>query len=82
MPIDIAAVQVVDILVTIVTKNQPDENISPQIILPTRESQVRPLVGLDPDKQHQAWTRAVKEAGGKTPTAKKLSYNLSAQLLF
>ncbi len=68
----IAAIQVVDNLVTIVTKNQPDENISPQIILPTRESQVRPLVGLEPEKQHQAWTRAIKEAGGKTPTAKKV----------
>jgi len=37
-------------------------------ILPTKETQVRPLAKLDPDEQRQIWKQAVKAAGGKVPT--------------
>ena len=68
----IAAVQVVDNLVTIVTKNQPDKKMPPKIILPAHESQVRSLVGLEASQQYQVWNQAIKEAKNKTPTAKKV----------
>jgi len=39
-------------------------------ILPTSESQVRPLVRLAPSQQIEVWTRAVETAPGGKPTAK------------
>lgn len=36
--------------------------------LPDAESQIRPLVGLTPDAQAQAWADAVEASGGKRPT--------------
>jgi len=44
----------------------------PQIvdIFPTAESQVRPLVPLEPDLQQEAWQLSVEEASGKVPTGK------------
>ena len=37
-------------------------------IMPTKETQVRPLAKLDPDEQRQIWKQAVEAAGGKVPT--------------
>ena len=37
-------------------------------ILPTKETQVRPLTKLKPDEQHQVWSEAVKQNGGKVPS--------------
>ena len=37
-------------------------------ILPTKETQVRPLAKLKPDEQPQIWEEAVKRNGGKVPT--------------
>lgn len=37
-------------------------------ILPTKETQVRPLSRLDPIKQQEVWQQAVEAAGGKVPT--------------
>lgn len=34
-------------------------------ILPTKETQVRPLANLKPDEQPQIWEEAVKQNGGK-----------------
>ena len=39
-------------------------------ILPTSETQVRPLASLEPDKQRELWQQAVKAAGGKVPSAR------------
>jgi len=39
-------------------------------ILPTTESQCRPLIKLEPDEQHQVWSEAVEMAGGKAPSAR------------
>ncbi len=38
-------------------------------LLPTTESQCRPLARLEPDVQRQAWNEAVEATGGKVPTA-------------
>ncbi len=40
------------------------------LILPTTASQCRPLTGLEPVQQVFAWTEAVKQAGGKVPSAR------------
>ncbi len=37
-------------------------------ILPTKETQVRPLARLTPNEQQQVWQQAVEVAGGKVPT--------------
>ncbi len=37
-------------------------------ILPTKETQVRPLAKLKPEEQRQVWQQAVERAGGKVPT--------------
>jgi len=37
-------------------------------ILPTKETQVRPLAKLEPKEQRQVWQQAVEAAGGKVPT--------------
>ena len=39
-------------------------------ILPTRESQCRPLTPLEPKLQKAAWQQAVAYAGGKAPSAR------------
>jgi hypothetical protein len=39
-------------------------------VLPSRESQVRPLASLTPEQQIEVWTKAVEESDGKVPTAK------------
>lgn len=39
---------------------------------PTTESQVRPLTTLPPNKQTEAWGKAVETAGGGQPTAKQV----------
>jgi len=39
-------------------------------ILPTKESQCRSLVTLEPDEQRQLWQEAVERSGGKVPTAR------------
>lgn len=41
-------------------------------ILPTAESQVRPLAKLPKDEQAEAWEEAVDSADGKQPTAKQV----------
>jgi len=51
------------------------DNLSPKRsqfvnILPTNESQCRPLIPLEPEKQPQVWQEAVEEAGGKVPSAR------------
>jgi len=37
-------------------------------ILPTKETQVRPLTKLEPEEQRSVWQQAVEAAGGKVPT--------------
>ncbi len=39
-------------------------------ILPTRESQCRPLTPLEPKLQRAAWQQAVADAGGKVPSTR------------
>ncbi len=39
-------------------------------ILPTSERQVRPITKLEPQQQWEVWQTAVKEAGGKVPSAR------------
>jgi len=39
-------------------------------IVPTSESQCRPLSQLEPNEQHQVWSEAVEMAGGKAPSAR------------
>lgn len=39
-------------------------------ILPTAEGQVRPMTKLEPQKQQEAWLKAVELAGGKVPTGR------------
>ncbi len=42
-------------------------------IVPSHESQVRPLKALpDPEQRAEAWSEAVEEAGGDQPTAKQV----------
>ena len=45
------------------TKSEQDEQI-----LPTKETQVRPLARLTPNEQQQVWQQAVEVAGGKVPS--------------
>ncbi len=43
------------------------EECAPMVhILPTSERQVRPLTGLEPLQQREAWQMSVEEAGGKS----------------
>jgi len=51
------------------------DNLSPKRsqfvnILPTNESQCRPLIPLEPEEQPQVWQEAVEQAGGKVPSAR------------
>jgi len=41
-------------------------------IVPTTESQARPLTKLPPEQQPVAWQAAVEKAGGEQPTAKQV----------
>ena len=53
-----------------ITASEVFENLltKSEQILPTKETQVRPLAKLDPDEQRQIWKQAVEAAGGKVPT--------------
>jgi len=53
-----------------ITASEVFENLltKSEQILPTKETQVRPLAKLDPNEQRQIWKQAVKAAGGKVPT--------------
>jgi hypothetical protein len=70
----IAASVVVDNLLAgtngsqIPVRNETGTNDS--YILPTSERQVRPLIGLEPEKQLEAWQTSVKKAGGKVPSGR------------
>lgn len=46
-----------------------DTNISTNI-LPTKESQCRPLAKLPPERQREVWRTAVEQAKGKVPSAR------------
>jgi hypothetical protein len=39
-------------------------------VLPTKESQCRPLAKLPPEKQREVWLTAVERANGKVPSAR------------
>ena len=61
----IAASIVVENLVTKSSQNFSYEN---KQVLPTKETQVRPLAKLKPEEQRSVWQRSVEAAGGKVPT--------------
>ena len=46
------------------------DKISSVEVLPTSESQCRPLAKLAPERQQACWTTAVERAGGKVPSAR------------
>ncbi|AFZ38004.1 hypothetical protein Sta7437_4542 (plasmid) [Stanieria cyanosphaera PCC 7437] len=48
-------------------------------ILPTKESQCRPLMSLPPEKQTQVWLEAISQAKGKVPSA-RLVKNIVAEI--
>ncbi|MGK7896177.1 MAG: hypothetical protein AB4372_21830 [Xenococcus sp. (in: cyanobacteria)] len=48
-----------------------DKN-NPTILLPTNESQCRPLAKLSPEQQRKVWRAAVKKARGKVPSARMI----------
>lgn len=50
------------------TKSQQNSAIESNQILPTKETQVRPLAKLEPEEQLQVWQQAVESAGGRVPT--------------
>lgn len=69
----IAASGVFENLVTKSHQNRPAELSEKLVtkshqILPTKETQVRPLAKLEPDSQRQVWQEAVEAAGGKVPS--------------
>ncbi|RCJ30475.1 hypothetical protein A6769_33360 [Nostoc punctiforme NIES-2108] len=39
-------------------------------VLPINEYQLRPLIGLEPEVQREAWQQAVEAAGGKVPSGR------------
>ena len=41
-----------------------------QTILPSKESQCRPMSKLSPEEQRQVWSSAVEKAGGKVPSGR------------
>jgi hypothetical protein len=41
-------------------------------ILPTNESQVRPLTKLSPQQQREVWQQAIASAGGKVPSSREV----------
>lgn len=49
-------------------------------ILPTKESQVRPLSSLKPDEQVQVWQEAVEQSGNKVPSARLVKDLVSRHL--
>lgn len=46
---------------------------------PRHESQLRPLIGLEPEKQREVWTEATEAAGGKAPTAAQVNAAVNGQ---
>lgn len=61
----IAASEVFDNLLTFSQQNSATESDQ---ILPTKETQVRPLTKLEPEEQIEVWQQAVARAGGRVPT--------------
>ncbi|MGL4881272.1 MAG: hypothetical protein ACRC8K_09420 [Waterburya sp.] len=47
-------------------------------ILPTKESQCRPLAKLPPEKQRKAWSKAVELAGNKVPSSRVVKEAISS----
>lgn len=56
-------------------QNQTGTNCSH--LLPTKESQIRDLAGLDPLDQREIWREAVEASGGKVPTARIVKEQVS-----
>ncbi len=54
-----------------------DESSAPPPPPEVRESQLRPLSGLEPEEQREAWRDATKSADGKTPTAKQVKASVA-----
>ena len=61
----IAASEVFD---NLLTKSQQKSPTGNHQILPTKETQVRPLAKLEPEEQCLIWQQAVETAGGKVPS--------------
>lgn len=61
----IAASEVFD---NLLTKSQQNSATESDQILPTKETQVRPLTKLEPEEQLEVWQQAVARAGGRVPT--------------
>jgi hypothetical protein len=68
----IVAAEVVDNLLEAYgeTCTNRTESVTPTGTLPTAETQVRPLVALDPEVRATVWKTAVDKANGKVPTEK------------
>ena len=66
----IDAANVVDNLIACAPTEESKMCANGAQILPTTERQVRPLTKLEPDKQVEAWTKAVESAGGKVPSGR------------
>ena len=64
----INAAEVVDNLLEMCANRAQNKSGAPA--LPTSEYQVRPLVGLEPEQQREAWRQAVEEAKGKVPSSR------------
>ena len=47
-------------------------------IAPINERQVRPLVGLEPGQQREAWTRVVEKVEGERPTGRQVAQVVKA----
>ncbi|MBU7586864.1 MAG: hypothetical protein KAF91_29105, partial [Nostoc sp. TH1S01] len=66
---EISQEEVIDNLLTNGLQNSEISQNERQIF-PTNERQVRPLVGLEPQQQVEAWQQAVQEAKGKVPSGR------------
>ena len=53
----------------LISAAQVASNVRPIGLTPTAETQVRPLTGLEPEKQREAWQKAVETTNGR-PTEK------------
>ncbi len=64
----------------LITGAKVAESVSPiGDISPQSESQVRPLAQLPEEEQPEAWADAVKDAGGKQPTAAQVEKAVKAR---
>jgi hypothetical protein len=68
----IAAADVFENLTTNCCQKSPNGDLTtPNLpILPTNESQIRPLTKLEPQEQREVWQKAVSEAGNKVPSGR------------